>query len=238
MVTKKQILVVAKLALSAGLIYWLLQGADLETIWVTVQSARVGALLLAFLMFYIGFGLIALRWQLLLKVENIEARFLYLFKSINIAVLFNNLLPSTIGGDAYRMYDVWRLGGTKTKAIAVILIDRFLGMFALVTYGVIAALLVPEVRQAIPGLVFYLVAILVKNGAMGKFFQLAPLLRMVKNNPGQFFPVKGPVSSQDCFTKIVSNRVQGRPTRLNNQPGQHIEVDERRPQICKHRGDC
>jgi uncharacterized protein (TIRG00374 family) len=160
MFTKKRVLVVAKLALSAGLIYWLLQGADLETIWETVQSARIGALVLAFLMFYVGFCLIALRWQLLLKVEKIDARFLYLLKSINIAVLFNSLLPSTIGGDAYRMYDVWRLGGTKTKAIAVILIDRFLGMFALVTYGVIAALLVPEVRQAIPGLVFYLLSIL------------------------------------------------------------------------------
>ena len=161
MFTKKQILVTAKLLLSVGLIYWLLQGADLETIWVTVQSARIGALALAFLMFYVGFCLIALRWQLLLKVEKIDARFLYLLKSINIAVLFNNLLPSTIGGDAYRMYDVWRLGGTKTKAIAVILIDRFLGMFALVIYGVIAALLVPEVRQGVPGLVFYLVAILI-----------------------------------------------------------------------------
>jgi uncharacterized protein (TIRG00374 family) len=161
MFTKKRILVIAKIALSVGLIYWLLQGADLETIWETVKSARVGALLVAFLMFYIGFCLIALRWQLLLKVEQIDARFLYLLKSINIAVLFNSLLPSTIGGDAYRMYDVWRLGGTKTKAIAVILIDRFLGMFALVTYGVIAALLVPEVRHAIPGLVLYLVAILV-----------------------------------------------------------------------------
>ncbi len=161
MFTKKRILIIAKIALSVGLIYWLLQGADLETIWETVQSARVGALAFAFLMFYIGFGLIALRWQLLLKVEKIDAGFLYLFKSLNIAVLFNSLLPSTIGGDAYRMYDVWRLGGTKTKAIAVILIDRFLGMFALVTYGVIAALLVPEVRHAIPGLVLYLVAVLV-----------------------------------------------------------------------------
>ena len=160
MFTKKRILVVSKIALSVGLIYWLLQGADLATIWETVKSARVAALAVAFFMFYIGFCLIALRWQLLLKVEKIEARFLYLLKSINIAVLFNSLLPSTIGGDAYRMYDVWRLGGTKTKAIAVILIDRFLGMFALVTYGIIAALLVPEVRQAIPGLVLYLVAIL------------------------------------------------------------------------------
>ena len=160
MPTKNQILMIAKIGFSVGLIYWLLQGADLETIWEHVKSARIGALVASFFMFYIGFSLIALRWKLLLKVENIEAKFIYLLKSINIAVLFNNLLPSTIGGDAYRMYDVWRLGGTKTKAIAVIFIDRFLGMFALVIYGAVAAIIVPEVREAIPGLVIYLTGII------------------------------------------------------------------------------
>jgi uncharacterized protein (TIRG00374 family) len=160
MLTKKNLLFLAKICLSAGLIYWLLRGADLETIWEIVRTANPGILLLAFLMFYIGFSLMAFRWQILLRVEQINARFLYLLKSVNIAVLFNNLLPSTIGGDAYRMYDVWRLGGTKTKSVAVILIDRFLGMFALVTYGVIAATVNPEVSDAIPGLFFYLLAIL------------------------------------------------------------------------------
>jgi hypothetical protein len=161
MLSKKRVLFLAKICLSVGLIYWLLSGADLETIWDTVRTAKPEILALAFLMFYIGFSLMAFRWQILLRVENIDARFLYLLKSVNISVLFNNLLPSTIGGDAYRMYDVWRLGGTKTKSVAVILIDRFLGMFALVTYGVIAATITPQVSEALPGVFFYLLAILV-----------------------------------------------------------------------------
>ena len=121
----------AKICLSFGLIFWLLRGADLATIWEKVQSANPVYLALAFTMFYAGFGLMSLRWRILLRVEDLDAPFWYLFRSINIAVLFNNLLPSIIGGDAYRMYDVWRLGGTKTKSVAIILIDRFLGMFAL-----------------------------------------------------------------------------------------------------------
>ena len=160
MLTKKNLLLVAKIGLSFGLIFWLLKGSDLSTIWRTVKEASPGYLLLAFSMFYIGFFLISLRWRMLLRVEGIDAKLMYLFKSFNIAVLFNNLLPSTIGGDAYRMYDVWRLGGSKTQAVSVILIDRFLGMFALVTYGLIASMMVSEVRNAIPGLVFYLAGIL------------------------------------------------------------------------------
>ena len=158
--TKKYLLVFAKVCLSFGLIYWLLRGADLQTIWQTVQSANPWFLLLAFAMFYVGFALMVLRWRILLRLEDLDAPFWYLFRSVNIAVLFNNLLPSIIGGDAYRMYDVWRLGASKTKSVAVILIDRFLGMFALVTYGAVAALLVPEATAAIPGLPLYLGGIL------------------------------------------------------------------------------
>ena len=71
-------------------------------------------------------------------------------------MFFTNLLPSTIGGDASRMYDVWRVGGSKSKAVSVILIDRFLGMFALVVFGLLAALASTRMQEAIPGLPFYL----------------------------------------------------------------------------------
>ncbi len=160
MLNRNRLLVLAKIVLSVGLVYWLLKGADLQQIWETVSNAKPGYIILAFGMFYIGFTLIAFRWRMLLRVDNINARIPYLLESINIAVLFNNLLPSTIGGDAYRMYDVWRLGGNKTKAVLVILIDRFLGMLALVVYAIVAALMAAEVREAIPGLVFYLIGIL------------------------------------------------------------------------------
>ncbi len=160
MLNKNRVLLAAKIAFSVGLICWLLRDTDIDAIWQTVQSARIGVLLFAFAMYYIGFWLIAVRWKLLLSVENIQAKTYYLFRSMNISMLFTNFLPSTIGGDAYRMYDVWCLGGSKTKSIAVILIDRCMGMFALVVYGVIAALLVPEVSAAIPGVALYLVGIL------------------------------------------------------------------------------
>lgn len=160
MLNKNRILLIAKIAFSCGLIYWLLRDSDIESILKTVQSARLEVLVFAFVMYYIGFWLIAMRWKLLLSVDNIDAKTTYLFRSMNISMLFTNFLPSTIGGDAYRMYDVWRLGATKTKSIAVILIDRCMGMFALVIYGVIAALLVPEVEEAIPGVALYLIGIL------------------------------------------------------------------------------
>lgn len=158
---KNNLLIIGKALLSAGLIIWLLRGADFDRIWMTVKTANATYLVVAFCMFYIGYLVIALRWRLLLRAQNIHAPLSYLLESFTIAMLFNNLLPSTIGGDAYRMYDIWKIGGNKSQSFSIILIDRCFGMFALVCYGFIAAILAEEVRDAVPGLVFYLGSILV-----------------------------------------------------------------------------
>ena len=158
---KNNLLVVGKILLSAGLITWLLKDADFATIWMTVKTADPVLLVAAFLMFYIGYLVVAFRWRTLLRAQNLDASIPYLLESFTIAMLFNNLLPSTIGGDAYRMYDIWKIGGNKTQAVSIILIDRCFGMFALVCYGFVAALIATQVQDAIPGLVYYLGGILI-----------------------------------------------------------------------------
>jgi len=154
----------AKLAFSAGLITWILQKTDLTAIWQSIKGANFGLLAVAFLMFYLGYLIIARRQQSLLQAQNILVSIPFLLKSFAIGMFFTNLLPSTIGGDASRMYDVWRVGGSKSKAVSVILIDRFLGMFALVVFGFLASLLSSTMRDAIPGLALYFGAILAAMG--------------------------------------------------------------------------
>lgn len=153
---KKPLLVIAKLAFSAGLIYWILQKADLATIWQVISEANLVLIILAFSLFYLGYLIIAIRQKSLLAAQNIHVSIPFLLKSFAVGMFFSNLLPSTIGGDASRMYDVWRVGGSKSKAVSVILIDRFLGMFALVTYGFIAALMSSTIREAVPGIALYI----------------------------------------------------------------------------------
>ena len=42
----------------------------------------------------------------------------YLMRSYAVAMFFNNLLPSTIGGDGYRAFDTSKSGIPKAKALA------------------------------------------------------------------------------------------------------------------------
>jgi uncharacterized protein (TIRG00374 family) len=167
---KKNLLVIGKIAFSTVLIGWILQKADLETIWQSIKSANLTLLGVAFLLFYLGYLIIAMRQRTLLAAQNIQVSIPFLLQSFAIGMFFTNLLPSTIGGDASRMYDVWRVAGSKSKAVSVILIDRFLGMFALVVFGLVAAVLSEKMREAIPGIGLYMGLIL---------FAMATVLWMV-----------------------------------------------------------
>jgi len=157
---KKTLLTLAKVLVSGGLIWWILHQSDLETIWQSIRGANFVLLLAAFLLFYLGYVIIAMRQKSLLAAQGIEVRIPFLLQSFAIGMFFSNLLPSTIGGDASRMYDVWRVAGSKSKAVSVVLMDRFMGMFALVVFGFLAAFLSPVIQAGVPGIVLYMGLIL------------------------------------------------------------------------------
>jgi uncharacterized protein (TIRG00374 family) len=60
-----------------------------------------------------------------------------------VAIFFNNLLPSTIGGDVVRIHDTCRMGNNKGGAIAAVFLDRLLGIFVLMGF-VLFSLLISE----------------------------------------------------------------------------------------------
>ena len=147
-----------KALISLSLIAWLLGRANLTQIWQTIEQAEPWLLLLAFIQFFIGYFITAKRWQTLLAAVDVPARVLGLVQSFSIAMFFNNFLPSTVGGDAYRMYDSYRLGAGKSRAVMVVFIDRVIGLSALLILALVVSLFAGEVAQQIPLLRVFLLA--------------------------------------------------------------------------------
>jgi len=148
--SSKTLLTLIKVLVSAGLVYWILRNSNLTEIWNSIRNANFALLIFAFCMFYAGYFITALRWKTLLHAQGVDAPLFYLVKSFMVAVFFNNFLPSTIGGDLMRMYDSYRMGGSKAGAVSVIFIDRLFGVTALLSYALIAILLSSAVRAQIP----------------------------------------------------------------------------------------
>ena len=147
---KKLIFGILKFIISGALIFWILRGTNFGDILTAMETATIPLLLVAFCLHFVGHYISALRWRLLLKAQGVSAPLLFLIKSYMVGMFFNNLLPSIIGGDAVRAYDSWRVTDSKAKALAVVFVDRFLGIFALVLFALAAVFFSPELTSHLP----------------------------------------------------------------------------------------
>lgn len=141
---------VIKCVVSALLIAWILRGTDLREVFLAARLVSVPLLALAFLLHFVGYYISTNRWKILLAAQGVRASIPYLFKSFLVGVFFSNFLPSTIGGDAYRAYDSWRLGAGKAASVVVMFVDRFLGLVALLLFAVLALALSEQMDELLP----------------------------------------------------------------------------------------
>src|SRR4051812_38382120 len=93
----------------------------------------------------------AWRWHRLLRAQHIEVEKRRLTESIWVSMFFNNFLPSNIGGDVVRIADTAPAAGSKTLATTVILVDRALGLTALVLIAAGGALTATMFGVQVPG---------------------------------------------------------------------------------------
>jgi uncharacterized protein (TIRG00374 family) len=140
----------AKLLVSAGLLYWLLRDIEFATILHVMRSADPWLLAVAFVIYFPGYLITASRWRTLIRAQGFDAPLGSLVRSFMVAIFFNNFLPSTIGGDVVRMYDSWKIIRSKSVAFAVVFMDRFFGVFALFSYALLALYYLPGVTDRMP----------------------------------------------------------------------------------------
>ncbi|HYH46512.1 MAG TPA: lysylphosphatidylglycerol synthase transmembrane domain-containing protein [Thermoanaerobaculia bacterium] len=147
-----------RLLVSAALVGWILSRADLGRVAETLRGAEVGPLLVALALIPVGWTCSILRWRLLLRAQGGDASIPYLMRSLLVGVFFNNLLPSTIGGDAVRVWFTERAGVRRGIALAVVFTDRFVGLLALMLFAAVAVVGSGAVLARAPGLLAWVVA--------------------------------------------------------------------------------
>ncbi len=145
-------LLVFKGSVSVSLMWWILQETNFEDIGISLRAASLPLLCLAFGLPFFGYLISVSRWKLLLQAQGVSAQVGYLIRSFMVSIFFNNFLPSTIGGDVFRIYDSWRLGASKACAVAVVFVDRFLGLLALIALTMIGLLSPNPFSETIPNL--------------------------------------------------------------------------------------
>jgi glycosyltransferase 2 family protein len=141
-----------RLGVSAGLIAWILAKTPFGEVAAAFRSADPRFILLAVLLNPLGYLASVSRWRLLIRAQGGDASRSFLTRSFLVGVFFNNLLPSTIGGDAVRVVDTARSGVGRARALAIVFVDRFVGLLALMLFAMVGLLLSGRLTDRVPAL--------------------------------------------------------------------------------------
>lgn len=132
------LLLAARFLVSGGLLYLIITTVPFGEVVDAVGRANAPLLVSAFLLLLARTPLMAWRWRLLLAGENQVPSLNLLSNYYFQGFFYNNFLPTSIGGDLSRALNVIKKGVPRSIAIASILLERFLGMLALVMIGAVS----------------------------------------------------------------------------------------------------
>jgi uncharacterized protein (TIRG00374 family) len=106
----------------------------------------------AFVGLYVVVGLVVafaatLRWWVLCRPCGITASLGYLYVLHFVGLFFNNVLPTSIGGDIVRGYELGKRGGNLAGAMASAFMTRFIGLTTLILFAIVGVLFDARFRQ-------------------------------------------------------------------------------------------
>lgn len=136
-----------RLSIGAALVYLLLSKLELSFAAVKVHLTELPLSLLlgALILDQLGQMLCAHRWAELSTLGGRPAKFKDTFPVYFTGMFFNMCLPTSIGGDVWRIVGLGRKTGSKTSAVASVFMDRNVGLAALLVIGLVASIAAPKI---------------------------------------------------------------------------------------------
>ncbi len=163
---KRAIITTLQVIVTLGLL-WLVfhDGEKRAQMLEALRQAKLSWFAAGILAYFVVELLGALRWWILLRVQGIGLTFRRAFALFMIGVFFNLFLPGAVGGDLVKIFYLMReTGPNKATAMLTVLMDRLIGLIALIAISVVVILAQYSLLSSTPhtsALLYTLIAILV-----------------------------------------------------------------------------
>jgi len=191
---KRVILLTLRIAISVSLIAFLVktQLKDFQSVIEILRSSNKILLLLSLSTHIFGVWITAFRWKTLLNTQKVRLGTSTLSVTVLIGLFFNNILPTSIGGDVFRTYDASKKAKIPLSTSAsVIVVERLTGVVSAATYLIAALFLgftaIGNQPVIIPIVIFFIIsliiAFLIINPSvlrLGKLFNRFSFLRRLR----------------------------------------------------------
>ncbi len=127
--------------------FWVIfRKVDAGTLRQTIAGANLRWLIVAVVLFLLTQIWTIIRWKLLVPADP-RLTWKFLANSFFVGCFFNGFLPTTVGGDVIRGYDLIKATGQWKEPLASILMDRLTGLVGLLILATLSWGIFPPARE-------------------------------------------------------------------------------------------
>ncbi len=173
-----------RIVVTLALLGWLIIQVDVAELVALGGIVVWPLVVLAVALQVVGVFLSAFKWWLVLQGSRQAVPYLWAVQAYFIGQFFNNFLPTMIGGDAIRVYQLSQRTKRPAIALASVFIERVTGFLALTVIGAVALGLTFPALQAVPAVLWATVGCFVVAAAGLYVAAFAPgLARLLMRAP-------------------------------------------------------
>ncbi len=121
---------VLKLLVSLGLLTWVILKINWHEAWTYLVRVQIWQIVLYLALVVVGMLISSYKWKILANHKKIHSPFGDFFKFYLTGSFVNNFMPSFIGGDTYRAYQIGRPEKKYPEAASTVVMDRLTGLVA------------------------------------------------------------------------------------------------------------
>jgi glycosyltransferase 2 family protein len=131
-IKNKNIIFLLKMIGSITFFWLLIVNIDINEVFKLLINFPILYIFIALSILIIQVLVANFRWKVVLFNLNINVPSRDILKILWIGLFFNQLLPSSVGGDAFRGYYLYKRGFTLSQSVLSVMLDRMIGFLSLV----------------------------------------------------------------------------------------------------------
>jgi uncharacterized protein (TIRG00374 family) len=133
--------IAGKVVVSCLIVGWIVRSVDFQSLITVIGSADLWFLAVGFALMLCQVVVAGYRWSFIAKRSGLPLGFTDAFMIFWESVFFGQFLPSSMGGDVWRVYKAARLGNGVAIATHTVVVDRVSGAFALLLVTLLGCLM-------------------------------------------------------------------------------------------------
>src|SRR3989344_7048166 len=134
---KSYLSLAVKILISAALVSYLLYKQDVGAIKNSLAEFDYIYLAFAFVLSLLGTLVSSMRWHAILSTSNYNVGVGFLYSLYIKGYLYNNFLPTQMGGDVYKAVFLGKKIKDHSTAVFSVFMDRFSGLIVLLVLGIV-----------------------------------------------------------------------------------------------------